>query len=129
MLNVFLPDAINKRKKLKNNTSQRVLILLDGHSTRFQVDIWEEMKKENIDALIIPSHSSNHTQPLDQTVNGKFKRLLEEIPSLPKKKKEIEQNLLTFISNVNDCVQNSLSPKCIRAGFQKAHITTEDNNL
>jgi hypothetical protein len=128
MLNTFIPDINYKRKKLKNE-NQRALLILDGHSTRQQVEIWEEMKKQNIDAVIIPSHSSNLTQPLDQTVNGNFKRLLEKIPSLPKKKKEIEENLPQFIANVNDCAQACLSPRCVREGFEKALVVTKDNKI
>jgi hypothetical protein len=34
--------------------NQRALLILDGHSTRNQFEIWKELQKRNIDVLILP---------------------------------------------------------------------------
>jgi hypothetical protein len=72
-LDTLLPEINNKRKKslLKE---KRALLIIDGHSTRLQKELWDAAKESSVDVLCIPAHTSNSTQPLDQTVNAQFKR-------------------------------------------------------
>jgi hypothetical protein len=72
IMNTLIPEINRKRSRGMNE--KRALLLLDGHSTRLQKGIWEQMKENNVDVLCIPAHTSNFTQPLDQTVNAQFKR-------------------------------------------------------
>jgi hypothetical protein len=56
--------------------NEPVLLLCDGHSSRFGLDakmLWEQ---HNIMVYLLPSHSSAVTQPLDLSVNGEFKKTL-----------------------------------------------------
>ena len=68
---VFVPHVQSKRKE-----NERVLLVLDGHSSRSNDKLMERLKAHRIDVLVLPAHSSHILQPLDLTVNGEFKKAL-----------------------------------------------------
>jgi hypothetical protein len=109
----LLPNIRTKREKLK---VRRALLLLDGHSTRLQQDIWEKLSEDEVDILCIQAHTSNITQSLDLCVNAQFKRLLSDTGPFPKKT-EMEKKLKIFVSSVCDKIYLSLQPKFIRKGL------------
>jgi hypothetical protein len=104
-----------------NIPNARALLLLDGHTSRLQYDLWKCLAQLNIDALVLPSHTSQDLQPLDRTVNGEFKYYLQDIKGMPKKK-EMTSDLKHFIFNITDCMYKCLNPKSIKCGFYKAHL-------
>lgn len=109
----LIPHINVTREKLQG---RRALLLLDGHSTRLQREIWVELNKKNIDVLCIPAHTSNFTQSLDLCVNGQFKRLLGNVRGFPKKN-EMEKKLKIFVGQVCDSIYDALKPKIVRKGF------------
>jgi hypothetical protein len=125
-MNNFIEDVKKKRKSL-NNENIKALLILDGHSTRMQIDLWKSLKELNVDVLCLPSHTSNVTQPLDASPNGRFKYLLEDI-SFPKKS-ELENKLTQFVVDVSDAIQLALTHSCIRSGFIKTFVINKNNNL
>jgi hypothetical protein len=103
-------------------------LILDGHTTRLQSDVWETFQSKNVDVLVIPSHTSQLTQPLDLNVNGLFKDNLTLIKTLPKKTK-MNTELQNFIKTLIDCVYVSLTRAAIRRGFYLARLTNNENNF
>ena len=72
MTNYYIPEMINRREKL-HKTDTPILLLLDGHTSRLSLPIIEECASKNIILMILPSHTSNTTQPLDCDPNGVLK--------------------------------------------------------
>jgi hypothetical protein len=116
-----------KRKKL-NNENLRALLILDSHTTRLQKELWIILKELNVDVLTIPSHTSNETQPLDRVPNAQFKRLLQQVRTFPRKN-NMKKELKKFVVEVCDAICGALLPKNIKAGFEKAHVMNEENNV
>ncbi|KAJ3441459.1 protein derived from transposon [Anaeramoeba flamelloides] len=92
----------------------KVLLVLDGHSSRLDLDSLESLAKANIQVAVIPAHSSHITQPLDRTTFSVFKNHLRKSTMETK----LEKNLETIL----DCLQKSLTIKTIKSGFSRAGI-------
>jgi len=54
---------------------RRAALVVDGHISRFTVRVVDLFMKHNIDLIILPSHSSHVTQPLDLGLNATIKRV------------------------------------------------------
>ena len=59
-----------------NRMSTAILFIMDGHVSRLNLSFIKECRKNNIVVLLLPAHTSNCTQPLDNGVNGVFKQTL-----------------------------------------------------
>jgi hypothetical protein len=118
---------VEKKRKLLNNENLRALLVLDGHSTRNQIDIWKILKAKNIDVLALPSHTSNLLQPLDLCTNAQFKLQLGKISYFSKSDKIKTFNYL--IRQIWSSIHGALKPGFVREGFTKAMIINTDNNL
>ena len=59
-----------------NMASAPILFIMDGHVSRLNLSFIKECRKNNIVVLLLPAHTSNCTQPLDNGVNGLFKQTL-----------------------------------------------------
>ncbi len=81
---IFIPTINHNR--ILNGINEPALLILDQHSTRKSLDhelLWSEHK---IKILLLPPNSSALLQPLDLSVNKKFKDLIRH----------------TFVNNPND---------------------------
>ncbi|KAJ6238937.1 tigger transposable element-derived protein [Anaeramoeba flamelloides] len=107
---IFIP-LINERR---NDQNIPVLLVLDGHSSRLDLDSLESLSKANIQVAVIPAHSSHITQPLDRTTFSVFKNHL--------RKSTLETKLEKNLETILDCLQNSLTIKTIKSGFSRAGI-------
>ena len=74
MRSIIIPAIVNKRRFL-NYETQKALIVLDSHSSRFTSQVWKDCVANNIIALTIPSHTSHFLQPLDCGPNGVMKKV------------------------------------------------------
>ncbi|KAJ3427274.1 protein derived from transposon [Anaeramoeba flamelloides] len=92
----------------------KVLLVLDGHSSRLDLDSLESLAKANIQVAVIPAHSSHITQPLDRTTFSVFKNHL--------RKSTLETKLEKNLETILDCLQKSLTIKTIKSGFSRAGI-------
>ena len=75
MNSVYIPEMNLIRTKM-NRSSSPILFIMDGHISRLNVSFIKECRKNNIVVLLLPAHTSNCTQPLDNGVNGLFKQTL-----------------------------------------------------
>jgi hypothetical protein len=57
MLNVFLKEVKRRREDI-DKPDQRALLILDGHSSRLQLNLWKKFSEAMVDVLVLPSHTS-----------------------------------------------------------------------
>ena len=72
MLEVSLPQMVQRRKNL-NLTEKQILLILDGHHSRLSLLFIYACIRWRITVLVIPAHTSSEIQPNDCGVNGVFK--------------------------------------------------------
>jgi len=113
MQEVFIPFVNEERKKVKGN--KHAVLIVDGHSSRYCVDCLEILRDpiNDIDLVVLPSHTSHVVQPADLGPNHYIKLEFRKqwpkakpvIVSKPKadkaavgrhsKRRETEENLYT----------------------------------
>lgn len=72
MLEVSLPQMVQRRKDL-NLTEKEIMLILDGHHSRLSLLFIYACIRWRITVLVIPAHTSSEIQPNDCGVNGAFK--------------------------------------------------------
>jgi len=95
MSEVFIPYVKTRRQVLGLPEDAPAALVLDGHNSRYHPPVLEELKKNFIDVLIIPAHSSHKTQPLDLTLNKLVKEHYksEVLKSLNMIRKEVQSSI------------------------------------
>ncbi|KAK2946971.1 hypothetical protein BLNAU_18129 [Blattamonas nauphoetae] len=73
-----------------------------------------------IDVIVLPSHTSEFLQPLDQVVNKEWKKALKSV-SMPKDKNDQSQ-LNQFMNKIDGAVTRALQADYIRKGFEKCGL-------
>ena len=68
----YLPHMIQRRTALRLESTP-ILLIMDGHTSRLSTEVIKYCQTANIILLIIPSHTSHLTQPLDCSPNGSLK--------------------------------------------------------
>jgi len=95
----FFVDYIADMRSKSLQPNEPILLIIDNHSSRDALDakiLWEVYR---ILLLLIPSHSSHITQPLDLSTNGEFKqKLRERFKYVPGESKAEHRNRLLQIS-------------------------------
>lgn len=74
---VLIPTFLTQRSKVKKG-STRGLLVLDGHSSRWNSNLMEEFGRNGIDVVTLHAHTSHVCQPLDALVFGEFKTYLSQ---------------------------------------------------
>ncbi|KAH7815378.1 uncharacterized protein MONOS_16454 [Monocercomonoides exilis] len=119
----------NSNKSDKTNCDEEnepippALIILDGHSSRQNLQLWLQFASENVDVVVIPAHTSHILQPLDLGPNAVLKSQLKKVKNEPSIKK-MKNEFMPFVRAIADCVYYALAPKTIRHGFFEAGITS-----
>ena len=72
MLEVILPQMVQRRKDL-DLTNKQILLIIDGHHSRLSLLFIYACIRWRITVLVIPAHTSSEVQPNDCGVNGVFK--------------------------------------------------------
>jgi hypothetical protein len=104
-----------KKKKLKDPNAIG-LVTVDGHSTRFQSEIWNILINHALIVVCKFSYILNIISALDSASNGKFKYHMEEVPPFPKKS-DISRKLPAFVEAVARAAFKALDPSTIKAGI------------
>jgi hypothetical protein len=76
----FLLIARRQQLYMEN---QKILIIMDIHTSRLNRKFYIKAKSNNIHFFTIPSHCSHFLQPLDVTVNGVFKQFISKYYVVP----------------------------------------------
>ncbi|EIW67026.1 hypothetical protein TREMEDRAFT_15754, partial [Tremella mesenterica DSM 1558] len=75
---VFIPTTSpSTTSSTPNKPSDRRLLILDGHGSHVQA-CFVTCMQHNIDLVVLPSHSSQDTQPLDIAVFAPYKKVLRD---------------------------------------------------
>jgi uncharacterized protein YnzC (UPF0291/DUF896 family) len=77
----YLIPEINNRRKILCKEDEPVLIVVDGHTSRLNYDLFNLCMFHNIDMICLPSHTSHILQPLDAQVNSAFKNMMSRYRS------------------------------------------------
>jgi hypothetical protein len=118
IIGTILPKI--KERQLKFSKTKELapaLLFLDGHPSRFCLDIWIACKLQNVDVCILPPHTSHLTQPLDCSVNARFKSLLGDLSPLPKKK-DMDEGMEKWLTQVEHSITKRMDPDTIVHAFQ-----------
>jgi hypothetical protein len=77
-MNIIIPYITSKQKKLKENFRDLypALLIMDGATSRRNIELWKCCIKNNIFAFILPSNSSHILQPLDLCITANIKNSL-----------------------------------------------------
>jgi len=78
MRDVFVKHIENVRRE-NGLEGRKAVLVVDGHVSRFTVRTVELLMKHNIDLVILPSHTSHVTQPLDIGLNRWIKQTYQQL--------------------------------------------------
>jgi len=65
MIEFFIPYVKEQRKILGVPETERAVLTVDGHASRYDFRTFTVLQRNNIDFIILPAHSSHLTQPTD----------------------------------------------------------------
>jgi hypothetical protein len=70
----FLPSLVDYRKYRGRTQSDRMMIVLDGHRSRYVPSMLKACKDANIDVIVLPAHSTHILQPIDVALARRMKK-------------------------------------------------------
>lgn len=74
LLHVFIPHV----NTIRRNRDQHALLICDAHLSRHNANVWNLLKQNNIDILVLPAHVTSVVQPLDVGIFGQYKEQFRE---------------------------------------------------
>ena len=113
---VFIPGL----RGLNLIGKQRILLVLDGHSSRRDPEAIQDMLNHGIDCLVLPANSSKYLQPLDQVAFGVFKKKLRSLENPISK--------LEFLQLVESSLNASMNRTAVKGSWEKADLAPFDRN-
>lgn len=69
-----IPILNEYRERALLPSNERLLLVIDGHGTRYNVAMWRKFEAANITMLLLPSHSSHLLQQVDKAAAKTVKR-------------------------------------------------------
>jgi hypothetical protein len=114
-----IPHFVAQRARPR--ASKRGLLLLDGHTSRINGELWQTFKDNDIDVMTFVSHASHILQPLDLCVFAAFKSKLRGGMSALKSL-SLGQKRGAVMKRAFDSLYHALSPVNIQNGFSRAGI-------
>ena len=126
----FLSFLGHFAKHSKVSPDRKVLLLLDNHSSHISVRAVDFCKGQGIVLLTFPPHCSHKLQPLDRSVFGPFKKMVNAASD---DWMRINPGTLMTIYNIPGIVRTALpmtaTQKNIQAGFQCTGIWPYHPNI
>ncbi|XP_069685007.1 uncharacterized protein [Periplaneta americana] len=127
---IFLEYVKHFHKHVPSSVEKPVLLLLDNHISHLSISVLDYCKENGIILLSFPPHTSHRLQPLDLSVYGPFKKYyytaccdwMNSHPGSP-------ISIYDIPAMAKEALANSLTPKNIMAGFQKAGIWPFNRNV
>ena len=115
----LLPEY--ERRRQRPGSSERGLLLVDGHASRINANLWQKFKDHNVDVVTFVSHASHILQPLDLCVFASFKsKLRGGMTAL--KSLTLGQKRDAVMKRAFDSLYHALSPVNIQNGFSRAGV-------
>lgn len=113
------------RKNLSRD--QNILLLLDGHKSRNDVEWLYEAQMRNIEITQLPINTSHFLQPNDQNVNKTMKRAIREMRTyLSKVQIDLKYNDVSIKMKLGICGFRSLTSEIIRTSYSTIGIWPMD---
>lgn len=109
-------NEINHYLGERNPEKDRVLLILDGHSSRSNPALMEACAKACVDVLCLPAHTSHGLQPNDASVNARFKQELRNVRHFPTSSFDDETKL--FLRDIYNASHLALSPTTIQDSWE-----------
>ncbi|XP_033180906.1 tigger transposable element-derived protein 6-like [Mastacembelus armatus] len=109
-------------KHTKVSPEKKVLLLMDNHSSHLSVKAIDFCKEKGIVLLTFPPHCSHKLQPLDCSVYGPFKKMVNTASDAWMKMNPAKTMTIYDIPNIVKTALSAATPKNIRAGFQTTGI-------
>lgn len=120
MLATFIPH-VNRVRKETGRVGQKSLVLIDGHSSRLNLNLWVELARHSIIAVCLPAHISHKFTALDLTANRPLKTDFSHLPKFPSKTM-LTADFPHWIRAVFNLTYRALSPETVSEGFELAYI-------
>jgi hypothetical protein len=132
----FLSDLFLYRQSLPQEVrEEKVLLVLDGHQSRSNLEALWLLYLFDVEVLIIPGHTSHVLQPFDLTIASPLKTYLSQIiselslPSIEEiidddinveKQRTAEETRKLFIRAFVDAFRKAATISNVRSGFEKS---------
>ena len=121
MIENFYVPAINKIRAAMNKPDAVALIIYDGSSTHFGIDLDELFSKHRVKMLLLPAHSSALLQPLDLSVNGELKQYLaKKFKAIANESAPDRRNRLLKVTAYG--LDRALSRSTIQTGWERTGL-------
>lgn len=89
---IFIPHV----NSIRLSQEQHALLICDAHTSRYDPEIWNLLKSQNIDMLVLPAHVTSVFQPLDLGVFRMFKKYLKECKKLLDNAELLKMSVASF---------------------------------
>ncbi|KAL4134942.1 hypothetical protein QTP88_006622 [Uroleucon formosanum] len=114
----FLQFMQHFKNHVRPTLEKKVLILLDNHESHLYLPVIDYCRENGIVLLSFPPHCSHKLQPLDRSVFGPFKKLInQEMDSWMKSNPGKRVSIYDLPSVINNALINAATPKNIVNGF------------
>jgi len=107
------------------NPGRPLLLLLDGHSSHFELSSIELAREKKVEILCLPPHTTHESQSLDSAVFGPLKKVLLDrgMSLFPAKKNQgVLITKYNFSKIFSSAWLKSLFPQNLIAGFRKCSV-------
>lgn len=105
-------------KHAKSSTTNKILILLDNHSSHVSISLIDYCRAHFITLLSFPLHTSHRLQPLDRGEYGPFKNYFNNSADQWRKNNPGKRmTIYNLPSIVKESVPLATTPSNIQAGF------------
>lgn len=123
----FMQHFVNH---VRPTQEKKVLILLDNHESHLYLPVIDYCRGNGVVLLSFPPHCSHKLQPLDRSVFGPFKKLInQEMDSWMKSNPGKRFTIYDLPSVTSNALVNAATPKNIMNGFSVSGVWPFNRNV
>lgn len=123
----FMQHFVNH---VRPTQEKKVLILLDNHESHLYLPVIDYCRENGVVLLSFPPHCSHKLQPLDRSVFGPFKKLInQEMDSWIKSNPGKRFTIYDLSSVTSNALVNAATPKNIVNGFSVSGVWPFNRNV
>ncbi|EIW69778.1 hypothetical protein TREMEDRAFT_30156 [Tremella mesenterica DSM 1558] len=111
------------------DTSQRQLLILDGHGSHVKADFIGFCIEHSIDVMVLPPHSSHWTQPLDTGVFSPLKRHLMKFSDIATRYNATSIDKEKWAADVVTARELAMTKEHIATGWRKSGLHPFNPNV
>ena len=119
---IVLIPKLDALRSAHNATNAPVLLVMDNHSSRCNLEFVKLLFDHHIVLFMLPSNSSFVLQPLDLNYNNTFQTFFnKQFPALPPGF-SMEQERRAVFSAILSAARSASTPETVKAGFKRSGI-------